>query len=125
MCPQNPRSLENLDPIKPGEVRNPEGRNQYTYRRDAERRFDLLLKGELSELEIEDLKLSRHIRQQIETGELRSRLDVILAVSTEAAMAGNEKRLEDTIARLLPKTSKHEIEDTAGTLAALIRAARE
>jgi len=27
----------NLKPFKPGDVGNPEGRNQYTYRRDFER----------------------------------------------------------------------------------------
>lgn len=28
------------EPIKPGECRNPEGKNQYTYRREAERDLD-------------------------------------------------------------------------------------
>jgi hypothetical protein len=29
-----------LKPAKPGEIRNPEGRNQYTYRREAEKHLD-------------------------------------------------------------------------------------
>jgi hypothetical protein len=33
--------------IQPGEVRNPEGRNQYTYRRDFEKTVVRLLEGEL------------------------------------------------------------------------------
>jgi hypothetical protein len=31
---------ENLIPAKPGEVRNPTGRNQYTYRAEAEKHLD-------------------------------------------------------------------------------------
>jgi hypothetical protein len=34
------KALRNLIPAKPGEVRNPEGRNQFTYRREAERHLD-------------------------------------------------------------------------------------
>ena len=43
----------NLKPFKPGDVGNPEGRNQYTYRRDFERTIDALLRGELSPKEAE------------------------------------------------------------------------
>jgi hypothetical protein len=32
-----PSTIGLVSPIKPGEVRNPQGRNQYTYRREAER----------------------------------------------------------------------------------------
>lgn len=35
---------ENLTPIQPGEVRNPSGVNQYTYRDDAKRKFSELCK---------------------------------------------------------------------------------
>jgi len=122
VCPR-PGS-EHLIPNKPGEVRNPEGHNQYTYRRDFERSIDELLKGKLSESEIEDLKLPPHIRHVVETGEV-SRGEVIAMITVAGAMMGEEKRLAEVLARLWPKTSKHEIEDTAGTLAALIRAARE
>ena len=38
---------ENLQPIQPGEVRNPEGKNQYTYKRDFERTIDCLLAGQV------------------------------------------------------------------------------
>jgi hypothetical protein len=38
----------NLQPIQPGEVRNPKDINQYAYKRDFERAIDALLKGELS-----------------------------------------------------------------------------
>jgi len=39
----NPNSLANLKPAKPGEVRNPKGLNQFTYRQDAETTFARLL----------------------------------------------------------------------------------
>jgi hypothetical protein len=41
--------------IQPGEVRNPEGRNQYSYRRDFEKTVGQLLEGELKEREAEEL----------------------------------------------------------------------
>ena len=37
--------VENLKPIQLGEVRNPEGRNQYSYRRDFEATVDALLRS--------------------------------------------------------------------------------
>jgi hypothetical protein len=36
--------VENLKPAKPGEVRNPEGRNQYSYRRDFEATIEAVLR---------------------------------------------------------------------------------
>ncbi len=36
--------VDNLKPIAPGEVRNPTGRNQYSYRNDAEKLLDELAK---------------------------------------------------------------------------------
>jgi len=113
-----------LNPAKPGEVRNPKGINQYTYRGDFERSIDALLKGKLSGPEIEDLKLPDHIRHVVEAGEV-TRGEVIAMITVAGAMMGEKERLAEVLARLWPKISKHEIEDTAGTLAALIRAARE
>ncbi len=40
-------------PIQPGQVLNPKGANQYTYKRDFELTIDALLKGELSPEEVE------------------------------------------------------------------------
>ena len=123
MCPPRPGS-EHLKPAKPGEIRNPKGINQYTYRRDFEHSIDALLKGKLTAPEIEDLKLPAHIRHVVEAGEV-SRGEVIAMITVAGAMMGEKERLAEVLARLWPKISKHEIEDTAGTLAALIRAARE
>ena len=39
------KQLANLRPIRPGEVRNPEGRNQYTYRRDFQAAIQRLADG--------------------------------------------------------------------------------
>jgi hypothetical protein len=44
----NPKSLANLRPARPGEVRNPEGHNGATYHREAERLLDEML-AELKE----------------------------------------------------------------------------
>ncbi len=38
-------SLANLRPVKPGEVRNPAGKNQYTYRRDFQAAIQRLADG--------------------------------------------------------------------------------
>ncbi len=38
-------SLANLRPVKPGEVRNPAGQNQYTYRRDFQAAIQRLADG--------------------------------------------------------------------------------
>jgi hypothetical protein len=126
MCPPSQRSLDNLIPPKPGEVRNPEGHNQYTSARgDFERWFCREVTGELSEAdEIEALKLPPHMRRMVETGEV-SRGRLIATGLVFRAMQGEKDAVAEVLARLSPKTSKHEIEDTAGTLAALIRAARE
>ena len=41
----HPNSLASLRPIKAGEVRNPNGKNQYTYRRDFEATIQRLAEG--------------------------------------------------------------------------------
>lgn len=41
---RDPRSLANLKPAKPGDIRNPKGVNQYSYKEDGERDFAELAK---------------------------------------------------------------------------------
>ncbi len=43
----------NLRPFKSGDVGNPEGKNQYSYKRECEQTIDALLKGEVSPEEAE------------------------------------------------------------------------
>jgi hypothetical protein len=85
--PNHPGS-ENLRPIKPGEVRNPEGRNQYTARREAEKAWDelaLSLKGD------------------------KRRLDLFLDKMWAEAEAGEPWAAKEVVARLLPVTTKIEL----------------
>jgi len=74
---------ENLKPIKPGEVRNPAGANQYTYRADAERHLDRWCK--------------QHGRELIE------RL-------LEDAKQGKGYAMKLALDRILPAVTRHEVE---------------
>ena len=84
----NPRSLENLKPVQTGEVLNPKGRNQYTYRREAEEAFDRL------------------VRKVQADG--RTMGEVILEGLLEMARDRNELGIKLVIERLLPKVERRE-----------------
>jgi hypothetical protein len=98
-------TLENLKPIKPGEVRNPQGINQYTYRDAAEKH--------LEEWCVE------HGREMVR-------------VIADAARAGKPWAAKLILDRVLPAVERHEhaITESAGTseildrLAGLARARR-
>jgi hypothetical protein len=79
--------------IQPGEVRNPRGLNQYTYRRDAEQTFARILKSARSD------RRKGTISEEI--------LEIIMT------MAQNKDRwaLERVLERILPKIEKHIHED--------------
>ena len=68
--------------VKPGEVRNPKGVNQYTYREDAERDLAEWCKVYGSDL-IEKL--------------------------CDEAKAGNDKMMKLALERILPAVTKHEV----------------
>ncbi len=55
---------ENLNPASPSEVRNPEGRNQYSYRRDFEQTIDRLLAGVATKAEITEAHVPECIRER-------------------------------------------------------------
>jgi len=77
--------------IKPGEVRNPKGINQYSYRKNAEETFERLLR---STAERGDSTISEAI------------IHDLLAMSQERDKWAIDKVLE----RILPAVQKHEVE---------------
>jgi hypothetical protein len=91
----------NLIPAKPGEVRNPLGRNQYSYRKDAEETFERLLasvadRGELtvSEAIVSDLLVM--------------------------AQAKDKWAIDKVLERVLPAVQKHEHGVPGSDLAGLV-----
>ena len=91
--------------IRPGEVRNPHGRNQYSYRRDFERTPDKLLAGELTDDELGNV--AEVARDLVEPG--MSRGDAIARVLVGSALHGEQKCLLEVVKRLWPETQKHEL----------------
>ena len=123
---------ENLrSPWKPGETGNPEGRNQYTYRRDFELAIDELLKGvyEFRREVVEDNEGAQvacilcglkgcnlYVGHQlyahgacVDQIDSLTRGQVIALVTVQRAMAGDEKMLPTVLDRLWPKVTKLEL----------------
>lgn len=94
-------------PIQPGQVLNPQGNNQYTYRRDFETAIDRFLAGVATRPDVEAAQIPEHIRKDI-TAET-TRAEVIARVLVSGAMAGDSKLLLEVVKRLRPVTSKHEL----------------
>lgn len=92
------RGWANLKPAKPGEVRNPTGKNQWDYRREFERNISALM--------------------QEHGAEIAARL-------VTAAKGRNDRLLIALLDRVFPRVERHEVEGDlglradAGTLAAL------
>jgi len=102
---------ENLSPpFKPGDVGNPKGINQYTYRREAEKAFDRMLS---------------------EFADGRTRAEAVIDKALELAEKGKPYALDQILKRILPVVEKHEHSLTASgdeslvdRLAAIARAKR-
>jgi hypothetical protein len=84
--------------IKLGEVRNPEGRNQYTYRRDFDKTVVGLLEGELTEKEAQGLP--EWARELISPEMTRGEVFAVIAVS--GALRGDEKQFFELLKRVWP-----------------------
>jgi hypothetical protein len=101
----NPKGTpENLTPFKPGDVGNPKGINQYTYRAEAEKALDAML--------------AEKVR-----GKTRSEL--IISRLLLDAKAGKPYALKLVLERILPAVTQHEVAVTepAGADALLDRLA--
>lgn len=122
--------------IKPGQVLNPKGINQYTYRADFENAISRFLKdpAELVTSPVpEESSVLRRAEcllcglcgvdvfvqqgfyaheqciEQIQSSDL-TRGEAIALISIRRALAGDEKVLPAVLDRLWPKVSKHELE---------------
>jgi hypothetical protein len=81
----------NLRPNPGGEVRNPKGHNQYTYRKDAEATFDRILRS------VAD----------------RGKMTVAEAILSDVAAMSQERdkwAIDKVLERILPAVQKHEVE---------------
>ena len=102
-------------PIQPGQVLNPEGKNQYTYKRDFELTIDRLLKGELSPEEAESVP--EWVRELVRPGMTRG--EALALVTVAGALRGDPKHLAVVLKRIWPETQKHEISRADATPPAL------
>ena len=122
--------VQNLKPIQPGAVRNPEGRNQYSYRRDFEATVDALLRS-VYKFETENLKpgegemarcvvcnlmgcdtraglnLYAHLHCLSEL-DGKTRGEVIGLVAVQRALSGDEKMLTELLKRMWPASKQVE-----------------
>lgn len=125
--------VENLKPVQPGEVRNPEGRNQYSYRRDFEATVDSLLRSVYEfapeELEPGEGEMARCLVCNLFGCDTRAGLniyahqdclceldgktrgEVIGLVAVQRALAGDNKMLSEILKRVWPasKPGDHQV----------------
>lgn len=102
----------NLVPVKPGEVRNPTGKNQYTYRRDFERTIDELLAGDLTPEHAE--LIPEKLREMISSMPAMTRGKAIALITMAGALGGDEKQLPEVLKRLWPVVEKREVSGSDG-----------
>ena len=99
-------------PIQPGQVLNPEGKNQWTYRRDFEHAVERLCSGEITE------ELLEYIPDQIRPlfSEEMSGGEALAKMLMVRALRGDEKCLTEALKRIWPATQKHEIDGDAAVV---------
>jgi hypothetical protein len=90
----------NIIPPQPGEVRNPSGINQYTYRKDAEATFERLL------------------RSVADRGEMTV-AEAILTDLVEMGQGKDKWAIDRVLERILPAVTKHEVDLPGADPAAL------
>lgn len=105
---QSPRSLANLKPLKPGQVLNPEGHNQYTCQREAFLAFNEAAKEARGD---------------------KTKMRAFVDAAWEMAMEGKEPGFSFIGKRVLPYVEQHDIsvldaadDGIVDRLAAVIRA---
>lgn len=121
-----------LKPAKPGEVRNPKGINQYTYRRNFEATIDRLLAQEFNfqRQVVEDKEGEKvsclicglkncdtYVGEQqyahdacVQEVDGMTRGEVVAYVTVRKAMQGDEKMLPVVLERLWQKVTRHEVD---------------
>lgn len=105
-------------PIVPGEVRNPKGNNQYTYKRNFENSIDTLLAGEVTEeyLELVPPNVRALIDERMAAGDKLTRGEVLALITVAGAFKGDEKQLPEVLKRLWPVVEKRELSTPDGPL---------
>jgi hypothetical protein len=131
-APHDPR-YPNLKPSKPGEVRNPKGINQYTYRRDFEASIDKLLRSPMADTltepkdqtqpcaycggEAADALLDHTLYVHRDCSERFTKMtrgEVLAHTTMRRAMAGEIKMLPEVLKRLWAPVEKHEVSGPDG-----------
>lgn len=79
-------------PIQPGQVLNPEGKNQYTYRKEAEENLDVWL------------------REKDDEGKTNSQLIIQRMVDDAISGAHKGYALKLVLDRILPAVQKHDVD---------------
>ncbi len=92
-------------PIQPGQILNPKGVNQYSYKRDFEQSIDGLLKGELSAEEAQSVP--EWVRDLVKRGMTRG--EALALVTVAGALRGDSKHLAVVLKRVWPEMTRHEI----------------
>ncbi len=95
-----------LIPIVPGQVLNPKGRNQWSYREDFEHAIGKLLKGKLSD---EEAKIIPEWMREI-AGEGMTRGEALATITIGGALRGDEHWAKEALKRVWPATEKREYE---------------
>ena len=94
-----------LTPILPGQVLNPTGRNQFSYRRDFERTIERLLRSPAAgSLE----HAPEWMIDAVEPG--MSKGEALAAATVAGALAGDLKHLGTVLKRIWPEVVKHEVD---------------
>ena len=135
------KQLANLQPIRPGEVRNPKGRNQYSYRRDFEAAIGRLAAGkyagrsqacEDADLECVFCGLQKCERLAAGLGAIHEGClrqvrkmtcgDVLAHVTWRRALSGDPRILPETLRRVWPALDRQEDREDESLVEQLDRA---
>jgi hypothetical protein len=98
--------------FQPGEVRNPEGKNQWTYRRNFEKAVSALLSGELTEADA--VVLPSWVKGSIHDG--MSRGEAIATIAVQGALRGDVKYLAELLKRVWATPKQDREDDDAGVV---------
>jgi len=112
-----PDRYRGLRPSRPGEVRNPEGHNQYTYRRKFERAVEELLTGDIPDAAAEKLiqlipEAARPALQAMGTDVTPGEALAICVIAQ--SLTGDEKARAEVLRRVWPAVEKHEVSGPNG-----------
>ena len=108
----------NLVNVKPGQVLNPKGNNQYTYKRNFERSIDNLLRGDVTPdyISLVPASIRELVQARLDNGDKLTRGEVLALITVAGAFKGDEKQLPEVLKRLWPVMEKRELSTPDGPL---------